>query len=156
MKKFIFLLITHLVFAALGFAGGIYALPILMAPQAPSTAELANAAKNVSYSGTFRRDLAGSDFLHWGEGEVLVGKDYISLAGSLAPGPDYRLYLSPVMVNNADEFKRIKSKSVEIGSIKTFNNFVLPMPEGIDLDKFRAVVVWCESFSMFISAASFR
>ena len=156
MKKFTFLLFTHLVFAVFGFLGGIYALPILMAPQAPSGIELASAAKNVSYSGTFRRDLAGSDFLHWGEGEVLVGKDYISLAGKLAPGPDYRLYLSPLMVASADEFQRIKSESVEVGSIKTFNNFVVAVPDGIEIDNYRAVVVWCEAFGMFISAASFR
>ena len=156
MKKIIFLLFTHLVFAGFGFLGGIYALPILMAPQAPSSTELASAAKNIAYSGTFRRDLAGSDFLHWAEGEVLVGKDYISLAGKLAPGPDYRLYLSPLMVANANEFKRVKSESVEVGSIKTFNNFVVPVPSGIDVGKFRSVVIWCEAFGRFISAASFR
>jgi hypothetical protein len=156
MKKFIFVLFTHLVFAAFGFMGGIYALPILMAPQAPSSIELATAAKDVAYGGTFSRDLAGSDFLHWGEGEVLVGKDYISLAGKLAPGPDYRLYLSPFMVSSADEFKRVKSESVEVGSIKTFNNFVVPVPDGIEIGKYRAVVVWCEAFGMFISAASFQ
>ncbi|MCP4432689.1 MAG: DM13 domain-containing protein [Gammaproteobacteria bacterium] len=156
MKKFISLLFTHLIFAAIGFAGGIYTLPILMSPDDPTTAELASAAKNVTYSGTFRRDLIGSGFLNWGEGEVLVGKDYVSLAGSLSPGPDYRLYLSPFMVNSADEFNGVKSDSVEIGSIKTFDNFVVPVPVGIDLDKYRAVVVWCESFGMFISAARYR
>lgn len=156
MKKIILLLFTHLAFAAFGFLGGIYVLPILMAPQAPTSAELSNAAQNVSFSGTFSRDLPGSDFLHWGEGEVLVGKDFISFAGNLAPGPDYRLYLSPLMVSSADEFKRIKSESVEVGSIKTFNNFVVPVPDGIEPGKFRALVVWCEAFGMFISAASFR
>lgn len=156
MKKFLFLLVSHLIIAAIGFAGGIYALPILMSPKAPTTTELANAAKNVSYSGTFRRNLAGSDFLHWGEGEVLVGKDYISLAGSLAPGPDYRLYLSPAMVNNADEFRQFKPMSAEVGSIKTFENFVVKVPEGVDPDKYRAVVIWCEAFGMFITAAAYR
>ena len=156
MKKFILLLISHLIFAAAGFVGGIYALPILMSPGAPTTADLANAAKNVSYSGSFSRDLPGSDFLHWGEGEVLVGKDYISLAGRVSPGPDYRLYLSPTMVNNADEFRQLKSMSVEVGSIKTFNNFIVAVPDGINPDKYRAVVIWCEAFGMFITAASYR
>lgn len=156
MKKLIFFLITHLIFAAIGFAGGIYALPILTAPIAPGTLELANAAKNVTYSGTFRRDLAGSDFLHWGEGEVLVGKDFISLAGKLAPGPDYRLYLAPAMVNSADEFMRFKQQSVEIGGIKTFENFVVAVPEAVNLDSYKAVVIWCESFGAFITAAEYR
>lgn len=156
MKNFIILLITHLAFAAAGFAGGIYLLPILTAPDAPTTAELGMVTKNVAFSGTFRRDLPGSDLLHWGEGEVSLGKDFISLAGKLAPGPDYRLYLSPTMVNSADEFERIKQDSLEIGGIKTFENFVVPVPEGVDLDKYRAVVVWCESFGAFITAATYR
>lgn len=156
MKKIIILVITHLIFAAIGFAGGIYLLPILTAPTAPTTVELANAAKNVTYSGTFRRDLPGSDFLHWGEGEVMISKNFISLAGSLAPGPDYRLYLSPYMVNSAEEFTQYKQHSKEIGSIKTFENFVVAVPEGVNLDSYQAVVVWCESFGAFITAAKYR
>ena len=145
-----------MIFAAIGFAGGIYLLPILTAPTAPTTVELANAAKNVIYSGTFRRDLPGSDFLHWGEGEVLVGKEFISLAGNLAPGPDYRLYLSPYMVNSADEFAQYKQNSVEIGSIKTFENFVVAVPKNVNPDSYQAIVVWCESFGAFITASKYR
>lgn len=156
MKKFIFLLITHLIFATAGFAGGIYVLPILTAPDSPTTKELASAAGKVIYSGTFRRDLPSSDFFHWGEGEVLIGKDFISLAGNLAPGPDYRLYLTPAIVNTAEEFERFKSESIEIGEIKTFRNFIVPVPEGVDLDAYRSVVVWCESFGSLITATAFR
>ena len=98
MKKMLILVITHLGFAAAGFALGIYALPILMAPEAPSVAEVASLQGDPTYTGTFKRDLTDSDLLHWGEGEVSIGSDAITLVGSIAPGPDYRLYLSPEFV----------------------------------------------------------
>ena len=156
MKKIILLIFTHLIFASAGFAGGIYVLPILTAPHAPTTRELASAASNVSYSGTFKRELEDSDLLHWGEGEVLIGKDFISLAGKLAPGPDYQLYLSPTYLETAEEFKQVKSLLVKVGPVKTFDNFVVEVPEGIDIDKYHAVIIWCESFGAFITAASYR
>jgi len=156
MKKIILLIFTHLIFAFVGFAGGIYVLPILTAPPTPTTEALANAAGNVLYSGTFKRELKDSDFLHWGEGEILVGKDFISLAGNLAPGPDYQLYLSPVYLETADEFERLKSRMVKVGPVKTFDNFVVEVPEGIDIDKYHAVIIWCEAFGAFITAANYR
>jgi hypothetical protein len=70
VTRFLTLAITHLAFAAGGFALGIYALPILMAPDAPSSAEVAGLQSKSAYSGEFRRDLADSDILHWGEGTV--------------------------------------------------------------------------------------
>ena len=42
------------------------------------------------YTGEFRKDLADSDALHWGEGTVSVGDRFISFMGELAPGPDYK------------------------------------------------------------------
>ena len=156
MKKIILLIFTHSIVAAAGFAIGIYVLPILTAPQSPSTEMLASATGNVSYSATFRRDLKDSDFLHWGEGEVSIGKDFISLAGSLAPGPDYQLYLSPKYLETIDEFNQLKTHMVKVGPVKTFDNFVVPVPEGLDIDKYKAIIIWCESFGAFITAAKYR
>ena len=45
---------------------------------------------------------------------------------------------------------------VEAGDVKTFNNFMVELPEGLDPAEFNTVVVWCESFSQFISAAQYR
>lgn len=41
MKKSLLLALTHTLAAAVGFALGIYALPILIAPPAPSAEEVA-------------------------------------------------------------------------------------------------------------------
>ena len=76
---------------AFGFALGIYVLPILVSPSAPSTIDIAALMGSAQWKAEFRRDLKGSDPLHWGEGKVAVGPRSISLIGRLAPGPDYKL-----------------------------------------------------------------
>ena len=98
MGRLILLVISHALAAAVGFAVGIYALPILTAPQAPSVAELTSQAAQAAYTGQFRRDLKDSDLLQWGEGTVSVGPKSITFVGKLAPGQDYKLYLSPEFV----------------------------------------------------------
>jgi len=156
MKKFLLLSVSHLVFAAIGFAAGIYFLPILTAPEGPSLEQMEMAKVDAQYTGTFKRDLEGSDFLHWGEGEISVGKKFISLQGKVAAGPDYKLYLSPKLVETEADFNALKSEMQVVGDIKTFENFVLPVGEGVDVDAYSAVIIWCESFGEFITAASYK
>lgn len=154
--KAIVLTASHLVVAAIGFAGGIYALPILTAPPAPGAQEVRAAAMHARFSGHFRRGLKDSDAFHWGEGAVSVGPQAISLAGRLAPGPDYKLYLSPEFVETEADFLRLKATMARVGDVKTFDNFVVPIPAGIDPGQYSTVVVWCEAFSQFITAARYR
>ncbi len=156
MKRILTLLVTHTLALAVGVAGGIYLLPILIAPQAPSAADVATQARGALFTAQFRRDLADSDLLHWGEGEVSVGERMITLQGRLAPGPDYKLYLSPEFVETEADFNRLKSRMVRVGDVRTFENFVVPVPPGVDPAQFSAVIVWCESFGQFITAARYR
>jgi hypothetical protein len=156
MKKALVLTATHAAALAAGFALGIYLLPILAAPPAPTEFELAAASRGAKYGGVFRRDLKGSDPLHWGEGRVSVSSDAVSLAGRVSPGPAYRLYLVPEFVETHDDFVRLKPRSLAIGEVKTFENFIVPVPPGTRLEDYRAVVVWCEAFSQFITAAPYR
>ena len=155
MKKLL-LLASHLVALAVGFALGVYALPILIAPPAPSTADVAAQADEALFEGQFRRDLKDSDALHWGEGTVSIGRTSIALAGELAPGPDYKLYLSPEFVETEADFKRLKPGMVRVADVKTFKNFLVPLPEGVDPARYTTVIVWCETFSQFITAAKYR
>lgn len=155
MTKFL-LLVSHAAVLAVGFALGIYALPILVAPSAPTTAEVGAQASQASFVGQFRRDLKDSDALHWGEGTVSVSARSIGLVGELAPGPDYKLYLSPVFVETEAEFNRLKPKMVRVADVKTFKNFLVAVPESIDTARYNTVVIWCETFSQFISAAQYR
>ena len=156
MTKLLVLTATHAVAAAVGFALGIYILPILTAPAAPSAAEVQTLAGRAEYKGEFRRDLKGSDLLHWGEGAVSVGRKAVSLMGKIAPGPDYKLYLSPEFIETKEDFNRVKARSVRVGDVKTFENFIVPVPDSIDVTRYNTVIVWCESFSMFITAAKYR
>lgn len=150
------LVASHAAVAAAGFAGGIYALPILIAPAAPNASDVSAAAASAMYSGRFRRDLRDSDALHWGEGTVTISPNAIALSGRLAPGPDYKLYLSPAFVETEEAFHRLKPRMVRVGDVKTFENFVVAIPSGVDPSRFSAVVVWCERFGQFITAASYR
>ena len=150
------LLVSHSWVLAAGFALGIYFLPILIAPPPPPMAAVQAAAKAATFKGDFRRDLKDSDSLHWGEGTVFVSRETISLQGRVSPGPDYKLYLSPEFVETREDFKRVKPRMARVGDVKTFENFILPVPSAIDPGAYTTVVVWCETFSMFISAAKYR
>lgn len=150
------LLVSHLAVAGAGFAAGIYVLPILIAPPAPDHAAVMQAARNSEFVGMFARERQDSDALHWGEGEISIGPDVISFAGRLAPGPDYRLYLSPEFVETEADFNRLKPSMVQVGEVKTFENFMLPLPDGIDPSGYSAAIVWCESFGQFITSGSYE
>ncbi len=156
MKKFFKLLITHLMVGAFGFAAGIYTLPILTAPDAPDVTEIQKMSSVARFNTAFKKDLQDSDFLHQGGGQVTVGDDFITFMGKLSPGPGYRLYLSPEFIETEDHFKRIKSKMVEVGDVKTFDNFVVKVDQSIDISKFNTVIVWCEAFEQFITAAQYQ
>ena len=156
MLRVLILIATHAAMIGLGVLIGIYALPILTAPKGPDVGALRATATGALYRGRFERNLKGSDFAHWGEGEVRVLPDRVAHEGRLAPGPDYKLYLAPEFVDTKDGFLAIKDKSRRIGDVKTFNGFILDVPAGVDVGAYTTVVVWCEAFSQFISAAKYR
>jgi hypothetical protein len=156
MLKIVTLVLSHLIFALGGFAIGVYALPILMAPESPDSAEIARLQTQSSFNGQFRRDLTGSDFLHWGDGQVSISNEAVTLMGSIAPGPDYRLYLSPEFVQTEEEFIALKEAMVQIGPVNTFDNFIVPIAAGVDPAKYTTVVIWCEAFGEFITAARYQ
>lgn len=156
MFRLIVFLVSHGLAMAAGFALGVYLLPILIAPAAPSDAEIALASDKAMFTTLFKKDLPGSDFLHWGEGELSISTRRISFNGSLAPGPDYRLYLTPQLTLTEEEFLAVKDQAAYIGNIRTFENFILNVPENVNPAKFKGVVVWCETFGEFITAAAYQ
>lgn len=147
---------SHLLAILAGFVLGIYALPILVAPSSLSAKDIESLMGPAQWTAHFRRNLKDSDALHWGEGMVFVGPKSISLLGKLAPGPNYKLYLSPEFVETEADFHRLKLQMVQVGDIKTFENFLVPVPQGTDPARFNTVIVWCEAFSQFITAAKYR
>jgi hypothetical protein len=87
---------------------------------------------------------------------VSLEESAVTLVGSIAPGPDYRLYLSPEFVETEADFEVLKSKMVQVGPVKTFENFIVPIPKGIDPSDYNSVIIWCEAFGQFITAARYR
>lgn len=149
-------LATHVLTLAAGFGSGVYLLPILTAPDGPSASSVAEAMANSTHEARFRRDLKGSDAVHWADGKVSVSHSRIAFDGRMAPGPDYKVYLSREYVDTRGDFLRIKQDATLIGDVKTFNRFLLEVPDHVDIDDYTTVVVWCEAFSQFISAAQYR
>jgi hypothetical protein len=43
-----------------------------------------------------------------------------------------------------------------VGDVRTFQNFLVPVPDGVDPARYSAVIVWCERFGQFITAAKYR
>ena len=150
------LVVTHALALGAGFAAGIYTLPILIAPPPPAEAEMRQVEENRAFVAQFDRDRQDSDSLHWGEGEVSIANDAISFVGELAPGPDYRLYLSPQFVETEADFNRLKSSMVEVGDVKTFEGFIVPVSPAIDPADYSTVIVWCESFGQFITSGTYQ
>ncbi len=115
---------------AIGFALGIYTLPILTAETGLSTTELvqlkANAQETVR-TGEFSRQ---------------------------NPGPDYRLYLTKMQVSSKQEFLDIKDDALQIAPIKAFRNFSVSVPAGVATGDYGGIIVWCERFGAFITSAS--
>ena len=76
-KKLIFLSISHLFILLVGFAIGIYSLPILTAPPSLEIAEINQLEQSSIYEGEFVKDLDGSDLFHWGEAKVSINSKKI-------------------------------------------------------------------------------
>ena len=156
MKHIWILGASHLAVGAIGFAVVVYTLPILAADAHASSADVRVIHNAARYTGEFRRDLSGSDPLHWAQGKVTVANNAIAFEGKVAPGPDYKIYLLPEFVETKEQFLAAQSRAVRVGDMKAFGNFVTRLPNNIDIDRFTTVVIWCERFSRFISAAQYR
>ena len=150
--KWLLLLVTHAGALAVGFAAGVYFLPILTASPPPDAAMIEAAEAEALRTGTFTRDLRGSDRLHWGEGTISVTATQAVHRGALAPGPDYRLYLTKGLVTHEDEFAA--ADKVMIGPVDGFEGFALSLPPGVDVAEWDAALIWCEAFGEFITAAA--
>ena len=71
MKQAILLVVSHVCVLAAGFALGVYALPILTAPTAPTLAETSLAASQSIYKGNgVRTHNEITSLLHWMSSQI--------------------------------------------------------------------------------------
>ena len=157
MKKLIFALIFLAIGIGIGFAAGVYTLPIIIELQSDRE-QVANLtpADEFDPTGHFDRDSPGSDALHWGEGTVRVSSGKLIFEDNVkfAPGPDYRIYLSKKYADTKSDFAKIKPFAIEIAKLRTFSGpLEFDLPATLNADEYDNVVVWCETFSMYIASA---
>ncbi len=150
------LILSHGATALSGFALGIYLLPILVAPAPPDLMAVEATLSNPLFTTEFERQREDSDALHWGEGQLRLYSDTIVFEGELAPGPDYRLYLTPKFVETEADFLALKDQSVEMGAVRSFEGFVLNNAFAVNDPRYTTAVVWCETFGQFISSGQYR
>jgi len=155
LKALLIFIIALAIFAA-GFMAGIYSLPILTEQPAPEIKTLEQHQTRALFSAEFKPDLKGSDRLHYGDGMVYLTNDAISMQGTLSPGPDYQLYLSRNFIDNETDFLAQKGTMQRVAGVRSFNGFKLVVPQGIDVRDYNTVIIWCESFEEFITAAQYQ
>jgi hypothetical protein len=64
--------------------------------------------------------------------------------------------MSPVFVETEKAFNQHKAIMVQVGDIKTFDKFIVALPKQVDPSQFTSVIVWCETFGEFITAAQYQ
>jgi hypothetical protein len=106
----------------------------------------------VLLSGQFRslaHETVGNAAVH-----ELGGRKILRLTGfSTSNGPDVRVFL--VAANDAPDNETVtKAGFVELGKLKgTQGDQNYDIPSGVDLDKYRAVTIWCHRFSVNFGTA---
>lgn len=155
-KLKVFLLISHLTFLGAGTGLGIYLLPILTAQENASLNEINDVKKLAKYKGEFNRNQKGSDVFYWAEGELYVTDSEIAFKGQVAPGPDYKIYLTKAQAVDKNSFLEMKKEAVLIGELKNFGNFRKSIPDSVNVNEFTTVQIWCERFSKFIGSAVYQ
>ena len=110
------------------------------------------AESGVLLNGQFRsiaHETAGTAAVH-----ELGGRRILRLTGfSTSNGPDVRVFL--VAANDAPDNETVTQAGfVELGKLKgTQGDQNYDIPAGVDLDKYRAVTIWCHRFSVNFGTA---
>lgn len=152
----VILLASHLTLFSVGFGAGIYMLPVLTAENNASAEQIKAVKQSARYTGQFVKNQKGSDYLHWAEGTLYISDDDLAFEGKVAPGPDYKIYLTKTQAHDNDSFNEIKEDSLYIGDLKNFGNFIKKIPDGVVIDNYTTVQIWCERFEQFIGSAAYR
>ena len=154
--KFIFLLFSHGTVLGIGFALGVYFLPILTAPKSADLSQIEQVVANLVYKAEFKKGQRGNDFFHWGEGQLVITNNEIALKGKVAPGPDYKIYLTKKFVEHEDEFLPIKQNALYVADLKVFENFIVPLDKNVNFEDYNTILIWCEAFKEFIASAKYN
>ena len=154
--RILLLIFSHSAVLGIGFALGVYFLPILTAPKSANLSQIEQVVANPVYKAEFKKGQRGNDFFHWGEGQLVITNNEIALKGKVAPGPDYKIYLTKKFVEHEDEFLPIKQNALYVADLKVFENFIVPLDKKINFEDYNTIIIWCEAFKEFITSAKYK
>ena len=96
-----------------------------------------------------------SDPIHWGKGSAAVRQGSVFLGSDfeVGPGPKFHVYLVPrAQLRSSGDLSG--QMFVDLGRLRAFKGSQrYAIPAGLDLGKYRSVIIWCEQFSVLISPA---
>ena len=137
-----------------GVAAGIFVYPYIFLADVVASDEVPTARRLVA-DGKFVHVNPG-DPIHYGKGAVSVYDGVVHLESDfeVGPGPKFHVYLVPAAPVTAERDVS-QSMFVDLGRLRAFKGSQnYSIPPGLDLQKFRSVVIWCEHFSVLISPAA--
>ncbi len=138
-----------------GFAFGIFIYPYIFLADVVANEQLRDPnVRTLLARGTFIH-ANPNDPIHYGRGSVTVYDDAVHLEESfeVGPGPAYHVYLVPETDVTPDT-EVAKTMFVDLGRLRAFRGSqVYDVPEGVDLERYPNVVIWCEHFGVLISPA---
>ena len=143
---------------AFGIAVGFFAFPYVFPPP-PAVEQLTEGDRRdaVVAEGTFIH-ANPSDPIHYGKGSATVrsGTVFLGEDFEVVPGPKYHDYLVPKgMIRASSDLKG--EAFVDLGRLRAFTGSQrYAIPAGVDLSKYKSVIIWCEQFSVLISPADLK
>lgn len=121
---------------------------------APAYNNTTNSAEKLIYQGKFHsasKRGSGTASVYEAKG----GKRILKLTNlNTSSGPDLFIYI--FKKNDADSSRELRNvEYVNLGRLKSSKgNHEYEIPEGVDLESFRAVSVWCKEFGVNFTTAS--
>ncbi len=99
-----------------------------------------------------------ADPIHYGKGRVTLRRNSVFLGEDfeVGPGPKFHVYLVPGgNIRNSGDLGQ--QMFVDLGRLRAFKGSQrYAIPAGLDLSKFKSVIIWCEQFSVLISPADLK
>ena len=139
-----------------GFAIGIFVYPFIFLADIVAREPLdKDAAQTLVAEGQFIH-ANPADPIHYGKGKVYAYAKLVRLEPDfeVGPGPKYHVYLVPD-ANVTPSTRVAETMFVDLGRLRAFKGAQnYPVPAGVDLPKYKSVVIWCEQFGVLISPAT--
>jgi hypothetical protein len=140
---------------AAGFALGVFVYPYLFLADIVATEKVDDRSSRALVAQGQFIHANPSDPIHYGKGKVSVYRELVHLEADfeVGPGPKFHVYLVPEEAVTPST-KVAQTMFVDLGRLRAFKgsqNYAVPA--GIDLSRYKSVVIWCEQFGVLISPA---